>query len=77
MNDLDHHTQDQGSWIKAVGMGIASFVLTLCLLILASNFLFPEVADRTLQYAFLYEIAIVLVSIVAGISQILRHRPRK
>lgn len=77
MNDLDHHTPGQGSWIKAVGLGIASCLLALCLLTLALYFFLPEVSDGTAEFSILYEIAIVLVSIGAGISQIARHRPRK
>jgi hypothetical protein len=77
MNRLDRHTQGRGSWIKAVGMGIASFLLTLCLLTLALYYFLPGVSDRTSRLSILYEIAVVLVSIVVGISQVLHHRPRQ
>jgi hypothetical protein len=77
MNDLENHSNGQGSWIKAVGMGFIACMLTLCLLTAALYYFLPGVSDRTNQFTILYEIGILLVSIGAGISQIVRYRPRK
>jgi len=73
MSDLNRH-RGQGSWIKAVGGGVLAFCLTLCLLTAALYYFLPDIADGTSKYSVLFEIAVVFVSLVVGISQVVRYR---
>ena len=64
-------------WIKAVVIGIIACLLTVALLSVAAMVLSPELADDQSAVSHIYGVAIWLVAIGVGVSQVARYRPQR
>ena len=69
--------RSQGSWIGAVVIGVTACLLTGTLLGIAGMLFLPELVDDRSVVSNIYGIAIWLVSIGVGVSQVVRYRPRQ
>lgn len=78
MDERNRHTGGQGSWIRALGTGIVVCLLTGFLLDIAVIMCLPGIVDGGPRVSnVLLGIVIWLVSIGAGVLQVVRCCPRK